>query len=28
VAACVRNLHVWEHYLSGIAAAGDRRRGR
>ena len=28
VAACERNLHVWEHYLSGIAAAGDRRRGR
>jgi hypothetical protein len=23
VAACERNLHVWEHYLSGIAAAGD-----
>jgi pyrroloquinoline quinone (PQQ) biosynthesis protein C len=29
VAACERNLHVWEHYLNGIAAAGDaleRRR--
>jgi pyrroloquinoline quinone (PQQ) biosynthesis protein C len=26
VAACERNLHVWEHYLGGIAAAGDRRR--
>ena len=24
VAACERNLHVWEHYLNGIAAAGDR----
>ena len=24
VAACERNLYVWEHYLSGIAAAGDR----
>jgi pyrroloquinoline quinone (PQQ) biosynthesis protein C len=23
VAACERNLYVWEHYLSGIAAAGD-----
>jgi pyrroloquinoline quinone (PQQ) biosynthesis protein C len=23
VAACARNLHVWEHYLNGIAAAGD-----
>jgi pyrroloquinoline quinone (PQQ) biosynthesis protein C len=23
VAACERNLHVWEHYLNGIAAAGD-----
>ena len=27
VAACERNLHVWEHYLNGIAEAGDRRRG-
>jgi pyrroloquinoline quinone (PQQ) biosynthesis protein C len=26
VAACERNLHVWEHYLNGIAAAGDRLR--
>jgi len=26
VAACERNLHVWEHYLDGIAAAGDARR--
>jgi pyrroloquinoline quinone (PQQ) biosynthesis protein C len=26
VAACERNLHVWEHYLSGIATAGDARR--
>ena len=25
VAACERNLYVWEHYLSGIAAAGDAR---
>jgi pyrroloquinoline quinone (PQQ) biosynthesis protein C len=23
VAACERNLHVWEHYLNGIADAGD-----
>jgi pyrroloquinoline quinone (PQQ) biosynthesis protein C len=23
VAACERNLHVWEHYLNGIAAGGD-----
>jgi pyrroloquinoline quinone (PQQ) biosynthesis protein C len=23
VTACERNLHVWEHYLNGIAAAGD-----
>jgi pyrroloquinoline quinone (PQQ) biosynthesis protein C len=23
VTACERNLYVWEHYLSGIAAAGD-----
>jgi pyrroloquinoline quinone (PQQ) biosynthesis protein C len=27
VSACERNLHVWEHYLNGIAEAGDRRRG-
>lgn len=26
VAACERNLRVWEHYLNGIAAAGDRLR--
>jgi pyrroloquinoline quinone (PQQ) biosynthesis protein C len=26
VAACERNLHVWEHYLNGIAAGGDARR--
>jgi pyrroloquinoline quinone (PQQ) biosynthesis protein C len=26
VAACERNLHVWEHYLDGIVAAGDARR--
>jgi pyrroloquinoline quinone (PQQ) biosynthesis protein C len=26
VAACERNLHVWEHYLNGVAAAGDARR--
>ena len=26
VAACERNLRVWEHYLAGIAAAGDGRR--
>jgi len=26
VAACERNLQVWEHYLNGIAAAGDARR--
>jgi len=25
VAACQRNLYVWEHYLNGIAAAGDAR---
>jgi pyrroloquinoline quinone (PQQ) biosynthesis protein C len=25
VAACERNLHVWQHYLDGIAAAGDAR---
>lgn len=24
ITACERNLHVWEHYLNGIAAAGDR----
>jgi len=24
VAACEKNLHVWELYLNGIAAAGDR----
>ncbi|HWM42532.1 MAG TPA: iron-containing redox enzyme family protein [Burkholderiales bacterium] len=23
VAACERNLYVWEHYLNGIATAGD-----
>ena len=23
VTACERNLYVWDHYLSGIAAAGD-----
>ena len=26
VAACARNLHVWEHYLDGIAKAGDYRQ--
>ena len=26
VAACERNLHVWEHYLNGIADAGDRKQ--
>lgn len=26
VAACERNLHVWEHYLNGIAAGGDKLR--
>ena len=26
VAACERNLYVWEHYLNGIATAGDARR--
>jgi len=26
VAACERNLRVWEHYLGGIAAAGDRKK--
>jgi pyrroloquinoline-quinone synthase len=25
VAACERNLHVWEHYLNGIAGGGDAR---
>jgi hypothetical protein len=24
VEACRKNLVVWEHYLDGIAAAGDR----
>ena len=24
VTACERNLHVWEHYLNGMAAAGDK----
>ena len=28
VAACERNLRVWEHYLNGIAAAGDQRAGQ
>lgn len=27
VAACERNLYVWEHYLDGIAAAGDKLKG-
>ena len=27
VNACERNLHVWEHYLNGIAAAGDAYKG-
>ena len=26
VKACERNLYVWEHYLDGIAAAGDASR--
>jgi pyrroloquinoline quinone (PQQ) biosynthesis protein C len=26
VAACEKNLHVWEHYLNGMAEAGDRLR--
>jgi pyrroloquinoline quinone (PQQ) biosynthesis protein C len=26
VAACERNLYVWQHYLDGIAAAGDAYR--
>lgn len=26
VTACERNLHVWEHYLNGMATAGDARR--
>ena len=28
VAACERNLHVWEHYLNGIGAGGDALNGR
>ena len=28
VAACERNLAVWEMYLDGIAAAGDRPGNR
>jgi pyrroloquinoline quinone (PQQ) biosynthesis protein C len=28
VAACERNLQVWEHYLDGIAAAGDALAAR
>jgi pyrroloquinoline quinone (PQQ) biosynthesis protein C len=24
VSACERNLHVWEHYLNGMAVAGDK----
>ena len=28
VAACERNLQVWEMYLDGIGAAGDGLRGR
>ena len=27
VAACERNLYVWQHYLEGIAAAGDAEEG-
>ncbi|MGH8647879.1 MAG: hypothetical protein ACREUP_01030, partial [Burkholderiales bacterium] len=27
VVACERNLRVWEHYLGGIAAAGDLLKG-
>ena len=27
VTACERNLRVWEHYLGGIAAAGDKIKG-
>jgi pyrroloquinoline quinone (PQQ) biosynthesis protein C len=27
VAACEKNLHVWEHYLTGIATAGDAYKG-
>jgi pyrroloquinoline quinone (PQQ) biosynthesis protein C len=27
VAACEKNLRVWEHYLDGIAAAGDKLKG-
>jgi len=26
VKACELNLYVWEHYLDGIAAAGDASR--
>ncbi|HXL75227.1 MAG TPA: hypothetical protein VN967_05170, partial [Burkholderiales bacterium] len=26
VKACERNLYVWEHYLNGIAEAGDAAR--
>jgi pyrroloquinoline quinone (PQQ) biosynthesis protein C len=26
VAACEKNLHVWEHYLNGMAVAGDKLR--
>jgi hypothetical protein len=25
VAACERNLRVWEHYLNGMAEAADAR---
>lgn len=28
VTACERNLQVWAHYLSGIAAAGDKLTGK
>ena len=27
LAACEKNLHVWEHYLDGIARAGDAYKG-
>ena len=27
VTACEKNLRVWEHYLGGIAVAGDRYKG-
>jgi pyrroloquinoline quinone (PQQ) biosynthesis protein C len=27
VAACERNLYVWQHYLEGIASAGDAEQG-